>query len=116
MKHLSLTHNAAKADPSVTVVQMEGELDSASTLHFDNYLMEILGKKRFRIVLDMKNLHYVSVTGFALLMTLANKTRKMDGDLKIAEVSPPVLQILKLLGFQDYVRVYESVDEAVRAF
>ncbi len=116
MKHLILTHSAARVDPSVTVIHMEGELNTVSTPIFKSHLVKLLKQKRFKIVLDMKKLQYISLNSFALMMILAKETRKNKGDIKIAEVSPDIYPIFQLLEFRKFVKVYNTVNEAVRAF
>jgi anti-sigma B factor antagonist len=116
MKHFAVSNSTAMIDTAVTVIHLKGDLDTVSTPILESHLKEILGKKRFKIVLDMKNLVYISSAGFAMIMVYAKETQKNKGDIKIAEASPDVYHLFELLEIHYFLKIFKTVNEAVRAF
>ena len=64
MERLVLTSRNASSNTLVTVVDVEGVLDINTVSDFENLLQELFKKRQFKIVLNMKQLTYISSAGF----------------------------------------------------
>jgi anti-sigma B factor antagonist len=116
MKRLALEKRTAMANTAVTIIHIEGELDSANVSEFETHLQEVLNQKRYKIVLNMKTLTYISSSGFGALASVIQNVRENKGDIKIAHVSPDVDEVIQMLEFHNIFRIFKTEDDAVRAF
>jgi anti-sigma B factor antagonist len=116
VNRLTLKNRTAMEDTSVTVIDLEGELDGASAPDFDAHLKKTLDQKKFKIVLNMEHLTYVSSTGFGSLVAVIDQVRKNKGDIKLAQMLPEVYEVIKMLEFDKVFQTFKTEDNAVRAF
>ena len=116
MNRLILRNHIGMANTAVTVIDMEGELDTNTVPEFETQLQEMFSQKRHKIVLDMEKLTYVSSSGFGMLAGIIEDVRGNKGDIKFANVSPDVKEVLQLLGFDILFQIFKNESDAVRAF
>jgi len=113
---LILKNRTAMEDTSVTVIDMEGELDTNTAPEFDVHLKKTLDQNKFRIVLNMEHLTYISSTGFGSLVAVIDQVRKNSGDIKLAQMIPEVYEVVKMLEFDQVFKTFKTEENAVRAF
>ncbi|HTC20232.1 MAG TPA: STAS domain-containing protein [bacterium] len=116
MKRLILESRPAMANTAVTVVHMEGELDTATAPEFESKLQELLNQRRYKIVLNMKSLVYVSSDGIGVLTSVIKKVRENRGDIKMTHVHPDVYDVFQLLELPKLFRILKIEEEGVRDF
>jgi anti-sigma B factor antagonist len=116
VNRLVLKNHPGMANTSVTVINLEGELDTNTVSEFETLLKELFNQKRFKIVLDMKSLTYISSSGFGMLAGVIQNVRANKGDIKIADVPPEIKEVLQMLEFHIFFKIFKTEDEAVRAF
>mgnify|MGYP006302392619 CR=1 FL=1 len=100
----------------ITVVDVAGVVDTSTTLTLDERLTNLLRDGRYRLVVNMADVTYVSSAGWGLFISLLQKTREQGGDIKLAALSNEVRNVFNLLAFSNLIASYKSVDEAVAAF
>lgn len=100
--------------PNAVVVQLRGEVDLATALTFRDTL-EGAAKREKPILLDMTNLEYFDTSGARVIEPFH---RYMQGRAwQVAIISPPptVRRGLQLMGVDQQIRIFESLDEALAA-
>jgi len=70
------------------------------------------GTKKF--IVDMKSVEHINSSGLGILIASLNVVRQAGGDLKIANASQRVLELLKITKLNQIFQSYESVDEAAK--
>jgi anti-sigma B factor antagonist len=105
-----------KDNGDVTVLQANGYLDAHTAPEFENALSTLLQEKRYKIVVSLESLQYISSAGLGVFMGFIEEVRQHKGDIKITQVSPRVFKVFDLLGFPSLYEFYESTDEAVEKF
>jgi anti-sigma B factor antagonist len=116
MKQFALKSRAGMANTLVTVIDLDGELDITTAPEFEAKIQELFSQKRYKIVLNTKNLIYVSSIGFGALLGNIRKARENRGDIRLANVHPDVLEVLQMMEFHQIFQIYPTEDSAVRAF
>jgi anti-anti-sigma factor len=95
-----------------TVVTPVGQLDidTAPRLHatFD----QLRARSIARIVVDLAQVTYCDSTGLSALALARNYCTDAGGYLRLAVLSPPVLQLLDAVGIATTVPIYRSVGTA----
>ncbi len=101
----------------VDLVQISGRIDSNAALHLEEALEVITEGERFRIVVDMQNLEYISSRGLGVLITTLKKTRRWNrGDLRLCNIPPRIREVLDLAGFTPLFKIYDNTVDAVGNF
>lgn len=105
-----------RADSGVTVVDVAGVIDTGTTLILDEHLATVLREQRFRLVVNMSAVTYVSSAGWGLFISLLQKTREHQGDIKLAGMSTEVQNVFTMLAFSNLIAAYKTVEDAEAAF
>ena len=116
MNRFTISAREAISYTSVTVVDMEGTLDINTVEDFETALVELFNQKRYKIVLNMEKLTYISSAGFGVLLSVIKDVRKNRGDIKIAKVSPDLYKTFDLLELPGMFHILKTEQDAVKEF
>jgi|ERR1700733_7351476 anti-sigma B factor antagonist len=116
MERLVLTSRGALSNNLVTVVDIEGVLDINTVSDFETLLQDLFKKKQYRVVLNMKQLTYISSAGFGVLMSIIKDVRKNKGDIKIVNVSSDIYKVFDLLELPGLFHILKTEQDAVGEF
>lgn len=105
-----------KDNEDVTVLATHGYLDAHTAPEFENALNQLLQEKRYKIVVSLEGLQYISSAGLGVFMGFIEEVRQHEGDIKITQVSPRVFKVFDLLGFPSLYEFYDSTEEAIGKF
>ena len=100
----------------VTIMELRGQLDSITSSEVEKNLEKLLDSERWRIVVDLKNITYVSSAGWGTFMGMLKEIKINQGDLKLAGISDEVMDVFKLLEIDSFLPTYETASEAVLSF
>jgi anti-sigma B factor antagonist len=99
------------------VIAVKGRVDSSTAPKFRAALDAITEKGRFKLVVDMSGLEYMSSAGFrALLATQRNCKRFNRGEVVLSAVPTPIKEALELAGFTELFKTFDDDLAAVGSF
>lgn len=116
MKRFLLASRTAMANTAVTVIDMEGELDTATASDLESELQGLFSQGRYKIVLNMKELVYISSMGFGVLVKFIKQFRENHGDIKITNVRRDVHDIFQLMELHYIFRILKTEEDGIREF
>ena len=88
-----------KKTAAETVIEVAGRLDTTTAPVLDKTINEdIEGTKN--LILDIKNLEYISSAGLRVLLGAQKKMLKI-GSMKVTNVCEAVMEVLEMTGFAD---------------
>ena len=83
----------------VNLIEIGGRIDSKSAAGLEEAFKAATEAKRFRIVVDMQDLEYISSRGLRALIATLKETRRWNrGDLRLCNVPPRIQEVLDLAG------------------
>jgi anti-anti-sigma factor len=101
----------------VSLVTLGGRIDSHSAARLEEELSAITKAKRFRIVVDLQEVEYMSSRSLRALIATLKETRRWDrGDLCLCNIPPNIREVLDLTGLTPLFNIYEDATEAVGSF
>ncbi|MBP7694779.1 MAG: STAS domain-containing protein [Anaerolineales bacterium] len=101
---------------AVAVVSVSGRVDSATAPDLEAALKKLVDAEKTQIVLDLLNVEYMSSAGLRAMVSTLKSVKRVNGDLRIANPSPRVEEVLRLAGLTSIFSIYRSRDEAVNSF
>lgn len=107
---------SVKEQGDVSVINLKGYLDAHTAPILENNFVDLIDKNRCRIVVNFKELAYISSAGLGVFMAYIEKIRESSGDIKLAGMSDKVFNIFDLLGFPLLYEIFKSEEEAVNKF
>ncbi len=101
---------------NVSIIDLNGFLDAHTAPHLENAFTELINNKRFNIVVNFKELNYISSAGLGVFMAFVETVRDNKGDIKLSNMTAKVFNIFDLLGFPLLYQIFDSEDEAIKKF
>lgn len=101
---------------NVTLVEVSGRVDSMNASELGEALMREIDGGSVQLVLDLSAVTYMSSAGLRELMAAYRKVRPMEGDVRIAQPSERVLDVLELSGLDTIFQIYPTRTDAVSSF
>lgn len=96
------------------ILELTGRLDTKTSPQLEKKLIELLNEGSRRLVIDLKELEYVSSAGLRVLLMTAKKLNGMDGHLALSSMNESVRQVFDIAGFTSVFTIAATSVEAVR--
>ena len=100
----------------VSLVTVGGRVDSATAPDFEKALQALIQANRSQIVLDLKGVEYMSSAGIRGMVSALKAAKNVGGDVRLAQPSTRVKEVLELAGLVAIFTVYNDLVEAVGSF
>lgn len=100
----------------ITIYVLEGRVDTQGSENLDQVLQAGVTAGKSKMVLDMGEVSYISSAGLRTLADVVTKNRAADGDLKLVALSRKVLRVFRIIGFDRFFSIYDTVEAAVADF
>ena len=84
---------------------LEGRLDTTTSPELQEELDKLLTKTKFNLILDFKDLSYVSSAGLRVLLSAQKKANDLVGNVVIRNVSDPIMEVFEMTGFSDFLNI-----------
>jgi len=123
MATLNIMVGQEQGNVPVTVLRVEGDIDAASHKTLQDKASELIDEGASNILLDLGGVNYMGSAGFRALHAISNKLGADDDSglsksshLKLLNPTDAVSRVIKTLGFDVYLDIYQDRDEAINAF
>ena len=101
---------------SVDLVKVSGRIDSASAPALDEALKQLTENGRYKLVLELSGVEYMSSAGVRALVSALRTCKGRFGDVRIANPSERVQEVLELAGLTSLFQSYDDATAAVGSF
>ena len=99
------------------LLSVKGKVDSYTAPDLTKAIEALNNEGRFKIILDMSKLEYMSSAGFrALLLGQRNCKRYNRGEIVLASVPKKILSAFELTGFTPLFKIFDDITPAVGNF
>ena len=98
----------------VELITVKGRVDSVEAARLAKALESASRRGKHKIVVDMREVEYMSSAGFrALGDAQRNSRRHQRGEVVLAQVPGPIHEALEIVGFTEYFHIEDSVPAAL---
>ena len=97
----------------VTILEIKGRIDSNSAGPFGERLTSLINAGRARLVVDLKQIIYISSAGFRALLVAGQLAEDTKGTLALCALSAEVQRLFDLGSFTDLFVIYPSREESL---
>ena len=88
-----------KRNAEETTIKLAGRLDTTTAPALDKTINEDIADVK-NLVLDVKELEYISSAGLRVLLSAQKKMQKV-GSMKVTNVCEAVMEVFEMTGFAD---------------
>ena len=100
----------------VVILSINGRLDSTNYLEFEKKLTRIIEKNEKNILVDCRQLGYVSSSGLRIFLMGLKKMNSVQGKFLICALQDSIKEIFSISGFTSIFSIYDTQEEALSAF
>lgn len=100
----------------VLVIRMHGRLDTITSPATERQVFDFINNGQHKVLFDCAGVDYLSSAGMRMLLSTAKKLKSLSGRLVICNVMVPVLEVLKMSGFDHVLDITKTEEEALRKF
>jgi len=101
---------------SVSVLNVKGYLDAHTAPELENAFNTLINEKQFKVVVNFRDLQYISSAGLGVFMAYVETMRENNGDIKFSNLKDEVFNIFDLLGFPLLYEFYKDENEAIAQY
>lgn len=98
----------SKLVEDTAVIYPKGHLDAHSVERFETEILRQIENTVFNIVINCRELNYISSAGMGIIMGYLDEMREKGGDIKLCSVAERVYEIFDLVGFTE---IYDFMDD-----
>ena len=95
------------------VIHLTGRLDSLTSKLFVEKTTVQEYSSCARIILNCKNLNYISSEGLRVILMAAKKAKSLGGALTLCEMNPIVKEVMIISGFGELLGIHADLNQAV---
>ncbi|RQV96934.1 MAG: anti-sigma factor antagonist [Calditrichaeota bacterium] len=101
----------------IILLTLKGKLVSSDDVE-EMYLTikDVISKDHKKIILDLKNVNWISSLGIGSLMRSLTTVKNSGGDLRLASVSQKIKKIFSITKLDNVFQLYGNLDEAIKSF
>lgn len=97
----------------VTALAVKGRIDSTTAATLGQKMESVVAAPSGRLVVDFRDLEYISSAGFRVLLMAARRAESSGGRMVLCNLSSKVRQLFDLGGFLDIFSITATRDDAV---
>jgi anti-anti-sigma factor len=97
----------------VSVVNLEGSFDIASSEPFDEELTALMNGGERRILLDFTQVPFIASTGLRMLLKAGQRMKEEGGLLYLCNINDTVREVFSMTGFDKIFSVFDTGEAAM---
>lgn len=100
----------------VSALRIKGFLDAHTASSLEKEIQKLLDESRYKIIVNFKELSYISSAGLGVFMGFIEDVRTNLGDIKLTNMSPKIYRVFDLLGFPTLYEIRDDEQQALESF
>lgn len=105
-----------KNEGSIVVLNIKGYLDAHTAPMLEHELQSLIDEEKYNIVVNFKDLIYISSAGLGVFMGFIEDIRNNGGDIKLTSMTSKIFRVFDLLGFPTLYDILAEEVEAIKKF
>jgi anti-sigma B factor antagonist len=116
MQGISINVSYAGDRREVTIVSVSGYIDTTTAPEVQLVISEQVALNRFKIVIDLGGVDYISSTGWGVFISELKDIRANGGDLVLVGMVTNVYNIYELMEFSQILKSFSDADAGTEYF
>jgi len=100
----------------ISVIDVAGDIDFREMNRIREMIGGLIEKERTKVVLNLKSVDHINYLSIGVLLERLKVLRTLNGDLKLAGMSPFLRDIFKVVGMDRFFEEYTSLEDAIESF
>jgi len=109
---IEMFQHPSESIPGGTFLAVRGSIDSETAPQFERELEKILSQNKFRLIVDLGEVEYVSSAGMGIFIGMIHRFREnQDGDIKVVRAPEKILKVFSAIGLNEMMEFYNEPSE-----
>ena len=108
---MSLTIRKTKSQSSAAIFVLKGELNNQTSGQLNQAIGKMLDAPATTLVLDMKEISFISSTGIGVIVKTRNALKQKGSDLTMVNIQPQVKRVFDIMQLTPILKVCEDQEE-----
>lgn len=104
----------AKGD--LLILRISGRLDAVSSPNAERKVFDYINNGQNKLLLDFSGVDYLSSAGMRMLLSVTKKLKTLSGKLVLFAITPNVMDVLKMSGFDHVLELVKTEEDGLRRF
>jgi anti-sigma B factor antagonist len=107
---------SVEAFKRVDLITVNGRIDSSNAFELDDSFKKLADDGRYQLVVELSGVDYMSSAGLRALVAAFRESKKHRGDVRLANPSTRMSEVLDLAGLDSIFSIYEDATAAVGSY
>jgi len=116
MPDIQVEVNYTGENKDIAIITARGFIDTTTAPELEKKLEEQLALNKYRIIVNLENIDYVSSAGWGVFVSEIREIRENNGDLVLVNMSPDVYDVYELMEFSSILKAFDNLEDAVSNF
>lgn len=99
----------------IPILSLGGRMDSTTSPDAEAHLNRLIGEGAHRIVVDFRDLEYISSAGLRVLLASQKRLKQAGGAVLLSALRPEIRKVFDIAGFNRLFTIYPTLEEALGA-
>jgi len=99
---------------TVNTFKLQGRLDSNTSQVFEKRLFDAITDGSRNVVIDFKELDYISSAGLRVILKATKALKREDGRILLCSMQDYVKEVFEIAGFDSFLPIVPTLDDAIR--
>lgn len=95
------------------IIRIEGRVDTTNYSVLEKEVQQVLDQGVHNIILNCKDLNYISSSGLRVFMIAQKQILKLNGKLYLCELQSEIYKIFEISGFLSIFKTFDTQLEAL---
>ena len=100
----------------INIFRLNGRLDSNTSQGFEQKLFEAISDGNKSMVVDFKDLDYISSAGIRVILRATKAIKRKDGQIMLCCMHDYVKEVFDISGVGSLLSIVATLDDALQSF
>ena len=100
----------------IVIFKLNGNLNSNTSPELEDKIFEAIKNESKNMILDFEDLDYISSAGLRVIMKTAKNLKQSEGMIVLCSMQEYVKEVFEIAGFDAYLPIVSTMDDALNQF
>jgi anti-sigma B factor antagonist len=96
--------------------RLQGRLDSNTSQGFEKRIFDAISDGSKFLIIDFKELDYISSAGLRVILKATKALKREEGKIMLCAMQDYVKEVFEIAGFDSFLPIVPTLDDALKAF
>jgi anti-sigma B factor antagonist len=100
----------------INIFKLNGRLDSNTSQGFERKIFQAIDDGSKNMIIDFRDLEYISSAGLRVILKATKALKREEGKMMLCDMQDYVKEVFEIAGFDSFLPIVGTMDDALQAF